>query len=91
MGLILYQGDQRAFMEDVRLNLFKNKMIQTAAELNLPIGLAEKNSYGPNGEKIKSLLELSEAKDTFLSFEYMLPYTRNRVDCMIYGTDSKDT
>lgn len=91
MGLILYQGDQKAFMEDVRLNLFKNKIIQTAKQLHLPIGLSEKNSYGPNGEKIKSLLELSEAKDTFLSFEYMLPYTRQRIDCMIYGTDSKDT
>jgi DUF2075 family protein len=85
---VIYQEPQQQFFHDVLLNDFTEKMKSTAETFNLHPGKAEVNSWSNNAPKIKELLELSDVTDTYVTFEYLVPYNMKRIDCMIYGKDA---
>ena len=60
-------------------------MINTAMYYNLNPSDSEVNSWGNNAPKIKDLLELSGVTDSYVTFEYLVPYNMKRIDCMLYG------
>jgi len=88
---VIYQETQRDFFNDVLLNQVATKMQETAEAYNLHPGQSELTSWRNNAPKIKNLLELSGVQDTYVTFEYLVPYNMKRIDCMIYGTDAANT
>ena len=62
-------------------------MISGAERYNIKPGLSEKTSWMNNGPKIRDLLMLSKVKDTYVTFEFNVPYNMKRIDCMVYGKD----
>ncbi len=84
---VIYHEPQETFFSDVRTKTFVAKMLKTAKDHNIHIGDSELMSWQSNGSNIKELLELSDVRDAYITFEYLIPYRRLRVDCMIYGRD----
>jgi len=85
---VIYSAEQQDFINDVDENLFIEKMINGAAYCGVPVGEPELRSWEANSGKIGSLLRLSGVSGAYVTFECLVPYTRQRIDCMIYGMDS---
>ncbi len=85
---VIYQETQQQFFRDVLLNKVAAKMQETAEAYNLHPSHSEITSWRNNAPKIKELLELSSVSDTYVTFEYLVPYNMKRIDCMIYGSDA---
>lgn len=87
---VLYQEPQATFVKDVITNRFVDKMLMTAAQYNFTPGNSELISWGNNAPKIKDLLELSGVTDTYVTFEYLVPYNMKRIDCILYGRNASN-
>ena len=79
---VLYQEPQATFFHDVMTNLFTDKMTKAATYYNLHPSNSELMSWGNNAPKIKDLLQLSGVTDTYVTFEYLVPYNMKRIDCI---------
>ncbi len=88
---VIYQETQQQFFKDVLLNKVAAKMQETAEAYNIHPGHSEIVSWHNNAPKIKNLLELSGVSDTYVTFEYLVPYNMKRIDCMIYGVGADNT
>ena len=84
---VIYHEPQATFFQDVEENKFRDKMLARAGSVGIVPGKAEAKSWKNNGPAIASLLKKSNVSDTFVTFEYMVPYNLQRIDCMIYGKD----
>jgi len=82
---VIYSEPQQNFFHDVLTNSVANKMIDGARSLGIHVGSSEEASYKNNAPRIKNLLELANVNDTYVTFEYLIPYNMQRIDCMIYG------
>ena len=87
---VIYHAEQTDFLSDVLLNQVADKMQETATALNFKPRLSEIASWRNNAPKIKNLLELSGVQNSYVTFEYLVPYNRKRIDCMIYGRDTNN-
>lgn len=87
---VIYNETQQQFFLDVDSKNFLGKMISKAQEYDLRVTNSEQVSWANNAPKIKELLEVSGINDSYVTFEYLVPYRRCRIDCMIYGSDSQD-
>jgi uncharacterized protein len=86
---VIYSEPQDVFFQDVRTNQIASKMRDGYLEIsNNKVGDSEYRSWMNSPSAIKNLIELSEIKDTYVTFEYMVPYTQKRIDCMLYGKNS---
>lgn len=83
---MIYGANQVDFINDVDSNLFLEKMQVGAKLCGVPLHTSESNSWDRNADKISSLLRKSGVQDTYVTFEYLMPYCKNRIDCMIYGS-----
>lgn len=86
---IIYSAPQDQFFKDVMLNEVVGKMVDASAKINLVPGKAEINSWNNNVRHIKDLIQLSGVYDTYVTFEYFIPYSRKRIDCVLYGQDKE--
>lgn len=86
-GRVIYHETQDQFYTDILTNRYIDKMVAGAESYNIKPGLSEKTSWMNNGPKIRDLLMLSEVKDTYVTFEFNVPYNMKRIDCMVYGKD----
>ena len=87
---VLYREHQAQFISDVERSLVSPKMRHTAEQL----GLSVKNeiaSWENNAPHIARLLTQCGAKDSYVTFEFLVPFSRKRIDCMIYGTGEDDS
>lgn len=83
---ILYESLQHDFFEDVLTNQFANMMQDNFfTVMGRQPAPAEYNSWIATGDKIKNLLELANLNDIYISFEYLVPYTQKRIDCLLFG------
>ena len=87
---VLYQEPQATFFHDVMTNLFTDKITKAATYYNLHPSNSELMSWGNNAPKIKDLLQLSGVTDTYVTFEYLVPYNMKRIDCILYGRNSQN-
>ena len=87
---VVYNETQQQFFHDVESKNFLGKMVCKAQEFDLRVSNQEQVSWANNAPKIKELLEVSGIKDSYVTFEYLVPYRRSRIDCMIYGSDSQN-
>ena len=87
---VLYQEPQATFFHDVMTNLFTDKITKAATYYNLHPSNSELLAWGNNAPKIKDLLQLSGVTDTYVTFEYLVPYNMKRIDCILYGRNSQN-
>lgn len=87
---VIYNETQQQFFNDVESKNFLGKMVSKAMELDLRVSSSEQVSWANNAPKVKELLEVSGVNDSYVTFEYLVPYRRSRIDCMVYGCDANN-
>ena len=87
---VVYSESQKQFFQDVDSFAFLGKMVRKANDYNLRVTSSEQVAWTNNAPKIKELIEVSGISDSYVTFEYLVPYQQSRIDCMIYGSDSND-
>ena len=87
---VIYQEYQEKFLEDADSNRVATRMLEEAEKVWIHPWESEINSWKNNARSISWLLRLSNVKDTFVTFEYAVPYSKKRIDCMIYWKWSND-
>lgn len=87
---VIYCEHQDVFFKDILLNKVAAKM-QTAVENQSSLGpsFSEFRSWHNSPKAVKNLIELSGLKDLYVTFEYQVPYTQKRIDCMLYGKNNE--
>ena len=83
---VLYNEIQSQFISDVERNLVSQKMRYTAEKSGIHSAESEIASWENNAPHIARLLTQCGAKDSYVTFEFLVPFSRKRIDCMIYGT-----
>ena len=83
---ILYQASQSQFIHDVERNYVSQKMRHAAEQAGIHSAENEIASWENNAPHVSRLLTQCGAKDSYVTFEFLVPFSRKRIDCMIYGT-----
>lgn len=83
---VLYNEPQSVFISDVEHNFVSQKMRHTAEKAGIHSAENEIASWENNAPHIARLLTQCGAKDSYVTFEFLVPFSRKRIDCMIYGT-----
>ena len=83
---ILYQASQSQFIRDVERNYVSQKMRHAAEQAGIHSAENEIASWENNAPHVSRLLTQCGAKDSYVTFELLVPFSRKRIDCMIYGT-----
>ncbi|MFH0929102.1 MAG: DUF2075 domain-containing protein [Candidatus Aenigmatarchaeota archaeon] len=86
---ILYDAPQKDFFKDVLVNKFADKVQESFIDQNGWENKSEFSSWVDTGKTIKNLIELSGLENLYLSFEYQVPYTQKRIDCLLFGKNKK--
>ena len=76
---VIYQEYQEKFLEDADSNRVATRMLEEAEKVWIHPWESEINSWKNNARSISWLLRLSNVKDTFVTFEYAVPYIENEV------------
>ncbi len=83
---LIYNASQEEFFQDVRLNTFADTIAHNFKEsFGRNVHDSEFNSWVVTGDKIKNLLESSHLSTIYVAFEYQVPYTQQRIDCLLFG------
>jgi hypothetical protein len=82
---VLYQAPQSQFISEVEHGLVSQKMRYTAERAGIHSAENEIASWENNAPHIARLLTQCGAKDSYVTFEFLVPFSRKRIDCMIYG------
>ena len=82
---VLYKEPQSVFISDVERNFVSQKMRHTAEQSGIHSAENEIVSWENNAPHIARLLTQCGAKDSYVTFEFLVPFSRKRIDCMIYG------
>lgn len=82
---VLYNEPQSVFIRDVERNFVSQKMRHTAELAGIHSAENEIASWENNAPHIARLLTQCGAKDSYVTFEFLVPFSRKRIDCMIYG------
>ena len=88
---VLYKEPQSVFISDVERNFVSQKMRHTAEQAGIHSAENEIASWENNAPHIARLLTQCGAKDSYVTFEFLIPFSRKRIDCMIYGTGEDDS
>jgi len=88
---VIYSEPQDVFFQDILTNTVASKMQSNRFAITKEVVQnSELRSWQNSPIAIKNLLELSGVKNTHITFEYLVPYTQRRIDCMLYGKDAND-
>lgn len=82
---VLYQAPQADFIKDVERNFVSQKMRHTAEQAGIRSAENEIASWENNAPHVARLLTQCGAKDSYVTFEFLVPFSRKRIDCIIYG------
>ena len=88
---VLYKEPQSVFISDVERNFVSQKMRHTAEQSGIHSAENEIASWENNAPHIARLLTQCGAKDSYVTFEFLVPFSRKRIDCMIYGKGEDDS
>ncbi len=87
---IIYNAPQEEFCKDVLVNKFADKLQEEFKIIyGRKAGKPEYNSWIDTGKVIKNLIELGGLKNIYVSFEYQVPYTQKRIDCLLFGKNKE--
>lgn len=82
---VLYRESQEVFKRDVENTCVSQKMEILAKQSGLTVGERELASWSNNAPAISTILEHSKIRDSYITFEFLVPFSRKRIDCVIYG------
>lgn len=82
---VLYKETQAQFARDVEANKVSPKMEYAAKQCGINSMENEIASWTNNAPQISKLLLASGAADCYVTFEFLVPFSRKRIDCVIYG------
>ena len=82
---VLYKEKQAQFIKDVEHGHVTPKMKIAAEKAKIHSADNEIASWENNAPHIARLLTQCGAKDSYVTFEFLVPFSRKRIDCMIYG------
>lgn len=82
---VLYKETQEQFVRDVKEQVVYKKMLQCAMEFGINPGVNEIESWKNNAPHISDILNEAGVSDSYVTFEFMVPFCRRRIDCVIYG------
>lgn len=85
MGTVVYSAGVTQFSRDVRGHCVAEKMEEGAREAGIYPSHSELCAWRNNAPQIDMLLQESGVRDCQVVFEYVIPYHRSRIDCMLYG------
>lgn len=88
---VLYQAPQSQFISEVERGLVSQKMRFTAEKAGIHTAENEIASWENNAPHVARLLTQCGAKDSYVTFEFLVPFSRKRIDCMIYGMGVDDS
>ena len=83
---VLYKETQAQFARDVERNIVYQKMQHNAEESGIHCGENEIASWTNNAPYISKILYDAGVSDSYVTFEFLVPFSRKRIDCVIYGT-----
>ncbi len=82
---VLYRESQAQFARDVERNIVYQKMLHCAEESGIHSSENEIASWTNNAPHISKLLYDAGVSDSYVTFEFLVPFSRKRIDCVIYG------
>lgn len=88
---VLYQETQTQFALDVERNVVSQKMHFLAKKLGIHCSENEIASWTNNAPHISKILYEAGAEDSYVTFEYLVPFSKKRIDCVIYGKGEDDS
>lgn len=91
LSRVLYQAPQSQFIRDVERNIVSQKMRHTAEQAGIRSAENEIASWENNAPHVARLLTKCGADDCYVTFEFLVPFSRKRIDCMIYGEGEDNT
>ena len=83
---VLYRETQAQFARDVERNIVYQKMLHCAEESGIHSSENEIASWTNNAPHISKILYDADVSDSYVTFEFLVPFSRKRIDCVIYGT-----
>jgi DUF2075 family protein len=87
---IIYDAPQTQFFKDVLVNTFADRVRDNFSRIyDKKPGESEFNSWIDTGKVIKNLVELSSLENVYVAFEYQVPYTQKRIDCLLFGKNKQ--
>ncbi len=82
---VLYRETQAQFARDVERNVVYQKMLHTAEESGIHSGESEIASWTNNAPHISRILHDAGVSESYVTFEFLVPFSKKRIDCVIYG------
>lgn len=87
--MLIYQNNTNEFIKDVRENLLAEKMAANFEErFGRKVGTSEFRSWDNSLRLMRDAIEIAELRDSMIALEYEVPYTQNRIDCLLFGKDA---
>lgn len=86
LNRVLYKETQQQFARDVERNIVYQKMLHCAEESGIHSSENEIASWTNNAPHISKILYDAGVSDSYVTFEFLVPFSRKRIDCVIYGT-----
>ena len=83
---MLYKETQAQFARDVERNIVYQKMLHNAEISGIHSSENEIASWTNNAPHISKILFDAGVSDSYVTFEFLVPFCRKRIDCVIYGT-----
>ena len=83
---VLYKETQAQFARDVERNIVYQKMLHNAEISGIHSSENEIASWTNNAPHISKILFDAGVSDSYVTFEFLVPFCRKRIDCVIYGT-----
>ena len=84
--MLIYQNHIRDFITDVRENVLADKMQKNfEARFGKKVGASEFRAWDNSLRLIRDLIEIAEVTDAMIALEYELPYSQQRIDCLLFG------
>lgn len=86
--MLIYQGNTAQFIQDVRNNAIASTMSEHFEYMwGRKPGASEVVSWQNSLSKVRDVIELAGLNDNIIALEYEVPYSQNRIDCLIFGKD----
>lgn len=82
---VLYNETQAQFASDVESNIVDKRMLDRAKESGIHASENEIASWTNNAQHISKVLYEAGVNDSYVTFEFLVPFSRKRIDCVIYG------
>jgi DUF2075 family protein len=82
----LYTGSVHDFIKDTMENTLPDKLVKAYVEyFSRQPNNSEVMSWVNSSQFLKNVLQIANLKDNMMILEYGLPYSSQRIDCMLFG------